>query len=108
MRRLTKYWFIVFLVVGFLTAYYNHVITQERIEREHLKHIAQQTTNIENTDTSETNPSLYSGNNFCFDGFSDEERNNDADIFNDCLDDYLDDPEDEIRFPPEIFDASDD
>ena len=28
--------------------------------------------------------------------------------YHDHYDDYLDDPEDEIRFPPEIFDANDD
>ena len=27
--------------------------------------------------------------------------------FQDHYDEYLDDPEDEIRFPPEIFDAND-
>lgn len=33
---------------------------------------------------------------------------NDADEFNDRLDDYLSDPEDESEFPPEIFDYLDD
>lgn len=31
-----------------------------------------------------------------------------ASYFQDHYDDYLDDPEDEIRFPPEIFDANED
>ncbi len=31
-----------------------------------------------------------------------------ASYFQDHYDDYLDDPEDEIRFPPEIFEANDD
>ena len=31
-----------------------------------------------------------------------------ASYFQDNYDDYLDDPEDEIRFPPEIFDANED
>ena len=35
-------------------------------------------------------------------------RGNDPDYFQDHYDDYRDDPEDELRFPPEIFDASDD
>lgn len=35
-------------------------------------------------------------------------RNNDADIYNDRLDEYLSDPEDEAEFPPEIFDYLDD
>ena len=33
---------------------------------------------------------------------------NAEDEYNDCLDDYLDDPEDELRFDPEIFDFQDD
>lgn len=35
-------------------------------------------------------------------------RKNDADEFNDRLDEYLSDPEDEAEFPPEIFDYLDD
>lgn len=35
-------------------------------------------------------------------------RKNDADEFNDRLDEYLADPEDESEFPPEIFDFLDD
>lgn len=35
-------------------------------------------------------------------------RKNDADEFNDRLDEYLSDPEDESEFPPEIFDYLDD
>lgn len=35
-------------------------------------------------------------------------RNNDADIYNDRLGEYLSDPEDEAEFPPEIFDYLDD
>ena len=35
-------------------------------------------------------------------------RTNAADEYNDRLDDYLDDPEDEIRFNPEIFDSQHD
>ena len=31
-----------------------------------------------------------------------------ASYYQDNYDEYLDDPEDEIRFPPEIFDANDD
>lgn len=31
-----------------------------------------------------------------------------ASYFQDHYDDYLDDPEDEIRFPPEIFEANED
>lgn len=31
-----------------------------------------------------------------------------ASYFQDHYDEYLDDPEDEIRFPPEIFDANED
>ena len=31
-----------------------------------------------------------------------------ATYFQDHYDEYLDDPEDEIRFPPEIFDANED
>ena len=33
---------------------------------------------------------------------------NDPDYFQDRYDDYRNDPEDELRFPPEVFDASDD
>lgn len=35
-------------------------------------------------------------------------KGNDPDCFQDHYDDYRDDPEDELRFPPEVFDASDD
>jgi hypothetical protein len=31
-----------------------------------------------------------------------------ASYYQDHYDEYLDDPEDELRFPPEIFDANDD
>lgn len=31
-----------------------------------------------------------------------------ASYYQDHLDEYLDDPEDEVRFPPEIFDANED
>lgn len=31
-----------------------------------------------------------------------------ASYFQDHYDEYLDDPEDEMRFPPEIFDANED
>lgn len=40
--------------------------------------------------------------------YSRASRNNDADIYNDRLDEYLSDPEDESEFPPEIFDYLDD
>ncbi|MBQ9641236.1 MAG: hypothetical protein IJV06_06725 [Bacteroidaceae bacterium] len=33
---------------------------------------------------------------------------NDPDYYQDHYEEYKDDPEDELRFPPEIFDASDD
>ena len=35
-------------------------------------------------------------------------KGNDPDCFQDHYEDYRDDPEDELRFPPEVFDASDD
>lgn len=37
-----------------------------------------------------------------------ENKSNIPDQYNDRLDDYLDDPEDELEFPPEIYDFSDD
>jgi hypothetical protein len=36
------------------------------------------------------------------------QRFDEASYFQDHYDEYLDDPEDEIRFPPEIFDANED
>ncbi len=39
---------------------------------------------------------------------SSTEEHNDPDYYQDHYEDYRDDPEDELRFPPEVFDASDD
>lgn len=111
MTRKTKYQSVAFAVLfaaALSAAYVNHRVTQERIEREHLEHISKMNSNKERTDVAQPAQTRYKGANVSFPGFSDEEVDNDADIYNDRLDDYLDDPEDDMRFPPEIFDASDD
>lgn len=111
MTRKTKYQsvaFAVLLAAALSAAYVNHRVTQARIEQEHLEHISKMGTNKERTDVAQPESTQPNSKAVFFEGFSDEDCDNAPDIYNDRLDDYLDDPEDEIRFPPEIFDASDD
>ena len=51
------------------------------------------------------NTSVYRPSGFTYDNKS--KTTNAEDEYNDRLDDYLDDPEDELRFDPEIFDFQD-
>lgn len=56
---------------------------------------------IAQPDTSAYQPSGYTYDNVM-------KTSNAEDEYNDRLDDYLDDPEDELRFDPETFDFQDD
>ena len=58
------------------------------------------------SDTAERNEaSIYCPSGFYYD--NNIKTTNAEDEYNDRLDDYLDDPEDELRFDPEIFDFQD-
>lgn len=60
-----------------------------------------------NTGTSRTAQFQHNSQAAFFEEFSDEDCNNVPNNYNGRLDDYFGDPEDDIRFPPEIFDTSD-
>ena len=53
----------------------------------------------------ETETTIFSPSGFHYDNIM--KTTNAEDEYNDRLDDYLDDPEDELRFDPEIFDFQD-
>lgn len=60
----------------------------------------------ERLDTTEVEDTLvYRPSGFTYDKKS--KTTNAVDEYNERLDDYLDDPEDELRFDPEIFDFQD-
>ncbi len=111
MNRKTKFQlaaFLILLVASFSAAYINHRVTQERMEQESHEFESRQTLNIMSNDSPRHEQNQAESQLLFFEGFSDEDSDNIPDIYNDGLDDYLDDPEDEIRFPPEIYDFSDD
>lgn len=98
----------IFVVFG----YYSYQDTMDRrmLEKSLNDHVAppqrdfsDESSRLKSSSTAQRNTSFKKVSEETYNATSD--HTNEYDTFNENLEDYLDDPEDEITYPPEIYDA---